>query len=200
MRLKSLYNFYQFHFDYQRANPSQSLSYGMIIRDFMKVLRRIYEMKSLSPLYEYEQDAYALLRTVEFLHNLQELAEARFPEPLKTLEYYQHEIEVDPTRLILHRKKGLQIRAEFIWNPHDEEIIFLTFSNSDNMVQELGVFLTLSEELSIQPLPVTEPKLYTYWSVPNGLEYTIARNKIMRVPVYEVLATCNRILSSRHVK
>jgi len=71
-----------------------------------KNLRALRELKHLLESHhvhtpEYEREAHALLRTVEFLHNLQELAEARFPDPLKVLEYYQHEIKllVSPQQL-----------------------------------------------------------------------------------------------------
>lgn len=195
MRLNSLYRFYSYYFGYPQASRPQSVGYAKIIGLFTRIVKEIYMTQDLTIMNKYKQ-LFPGSRAIEFVQNLQELAQARFSDPLKQLKYHSYQIDVEPQGLTLHTVEKLYIGAEFIWNPLDEEMIFLTFGSCDNMSQELGVFLTLSENLSAQRLPVGRPKLYTYWSIPYISEFTLTRDEIIRAPVDEVLATCARILTS----
>ncbi|AFV10531.1 hypothetical protein Tph_c02840 [Thermacetogenium phaeum DSM 12270] len=198
MRVHSLYKFYQAHFGYPRASTDrQGLAFALAVKDCINVLQEIYQRNNLQPISEYQDSLYARRLTLCFLKNLKDLAASRFQDPLRSLRYLDYEIEVSPQLLQLGRKSGLFISSPLLWYHQQSELIFLTFGASGNMTAELGVFRTLSEQLSIQKLSVSPVELYTYWNLIDGEATTCVRRKIQPAPVDRIIHTCNQVLNAK---
>lgn len=197
VRLRSLYKFYQAHFGYhQAATARQRLAFARAVSDCMDVLKEVYRTGGTSPISEYRENQYARGLTLRFLSNIEHLAVRRFTDPVGSLQYLDYEIEVAPQLLELGRKRKLIVANPLLWYPEQAELIFLTFGPANNMQNELGVFRTLSEQLSTRHLsvPVT---WYTYWDLLDGTETTLSRNAVRPAPLNGVVFTCNQILQGR---
>lgn len=195
MRLASLYKFYQSHFGYRSVVNRQRIAFGRAIADCMRVLQEVYKNQSLSPISQYRENPYARKLTLQFLDNLLRMVNERFENVFESLIYYEYEIVIDECYLVIARKKGLQIASPFLWDQDRKEIIFLTFSNPDNIAQELGVFITLADTLSKKKIPVVGVKEYTYWDLVNASECSVARSAVVPAPVSAIIETCNRFIS-----
>lgn len=164
MKLKSLYTYFKAYFNY---NTSGNPIYGRAVSEAMKVIRDATKNKTLSPIQTYLHKQYSLKITKDMLQRLVSLAMLHYQYPFNEIQHVELLAIID-RNLITTNHRGMEIPIEGGWDNKNNKFIFITFSKSSNMQEEVRVIKGLIKEFVDANSSPANIKTIVYWDLSKG--------------------------------
>jgi hypothetical protein len=193
LTLRDVYEFYDRYFSYGKSlTLEDNRCIYLSIRDTMRVITKIIETSSFTPIEDYSLNKLRNPIALKYLLTIKKLMILECRDPLKELEFHNELIKIYKGELN-SRRRGIKIPLIYWINNKKSKMILLSFSNSGNMIKELEVLKGLMMEFKTDnPFP-KEIKKLTYWDLSSGKESSLDYISIKKVTKSNILVVANEI-------
>ncbi len=189
MRLKSSYSFLKAYFNY---TGSGNRIYARAVSEAMKVIRETVKENNLKPIQTYLHKQFSLRITKDMLLRLVSQAMREYQDPFRELQYFNITAAIDKS-LITTKHRGIEIPIEGGWDKKNKKIIFFTFSQPNNMREELRVIKGLLKEFAPAGHLPDDIKTAAYWDLSKGKIAEIDYQALQGVDRQSLIDAANRI-------
>lgn len=189
MKLKSLYTFYKAYFNYATTG---NISYARAISETMQVIREVSQKKTLGPIQLYLHKQFSLTLTKEMLQRLVTLSMSEYQDPFNEIQYLNITAIIDKS-LITTKHKGISVPIEGGWDNKNNKLIIFTFSQPNNMKEEVRVIKGLIKEFVVGGTLLTNIKKVTYWDLSKGRVIELDYQPLLPVNRQSLINAANRI-------
>jgi hypothetical protein len=135
---------------------------------------------------------FALTLTKGMLQRLVSLAMSEYQDPFDEIQYFNITAIIDIS-LITTNHKGISVPIEGGWDNKNNKLIIFTFSQPNNMGEEVRVTKGLIKKFVIAGAPQTKIKKIAYWDLGKGKVTKLDYQPLLPVDKQSLIDAANRI-------
>lgn len=189
MRLKSSYSFLKAYFNYTGTG---NRIYARAVSEAMKVIRETAQENNLKPIQTYLHKQFSLKLTKDMLIRLVSQAMLQYQDPFAEIQYFNTMAVIDKS-FITTKHRGIEIPIEGVWDKKNKKLIIFTFSQPNNMREELRVIKGLIKEFAPAGHLPADIKTAAYWDLSKGKIAEVDYQALQTVDRQRLIDAANRI-------